>query len=294
MSETDKFQIILPKTIEACGWNNIFLVVLYKKRSTESATLNSLFRGASYLEKSDLVIIWNNGPLPEKSLFEFGVKTFFINFLENKPLSEIYNKFSSLNYKNLVILDDDTDLTVEFLDTVKSYRSSRLGLPDIIFNGQTIYPKKFEKPYMLKKSGGEPFPISISSGMVLPYDLANFLKCEFGQVFDQRFKVYGVDTSFFYRLQQVGSLQSITRLPPLEHKLSKYESVSLTQEQIRLRTQDLTSQIQYYYRPVWGAIILAKLLTKELLFFMSVGSYHRYYPGGLIKCLRITLYRLIF
>lgn len=264
-------------------WQNIFIVVLYEKNILESQTIQSILRNASVLNAQDLVIIWNNGPqkIEAKKIANQSFKLF--NNLENTCLSKVYNQVSNLNFHNLIIMDDDSVLSCEYLTAVRSYSADAIGLPKVIVNEKLEYPKEFVNFKRLKKSGDFAFPISISSGLVLPKKLLDIVAKKFDKIFDERFCFYGVDTSFFYRLNQINQLSSVCILPDLYHNLSKFSPESNSEWRRTMRTNDFALQLKYYYKLSWIFPMLLKVFFSEMLSRLKHGHYCRYYPFMLIK-----------
>lgn len=122
------------------------LVVLYNKEISQSETLSSLAnQNVTYYE----LTLVNNGPnellaLNDPLLKEMqgkGIKVNYIEFLDNKPLSYIYNLFitENNNRESFVILDDDTQLPEDYL----TYCDNKFDilLPIILHDGKVEYPK---------------------------------------------------------------------------------------------------------------------------------------------------------
>jgi len=87
---------------------------------------------------------------------------------------------------------------------------------------------------------------------------------EFGSVFDARFCFYGVDTSFFYRLQQLNVDVEIVNLPAIEHDLSKLSEDANDSWRTQQRCQDFALQLKYYYRVHWVVVLLLKNIFNDI------------------------------
>ena len=97
------------------------LVVLYNKIISDSATLRTMLL-CNDLCNVDLTVV-NNGPKSIPQVQEFlssneslflGIR--YIEHLENKPLSKVYNDFIDCNSRSdyYVIIDDDSKLESAF------------------------------------------------------------------------------------------------------------------------------------------------------------------------------------
>lgn len=100
--------------------NTLIAIILYNKEIENSLTINSLLNN-SY-QNYDLVVI-NNGPnrinykIFEEAIPQGKIKNFFFEeFLDNKPLSFLYNEVIN-KYQNadrFILLDDDSLLDANF------------------------------------------------------------------------------------------------------------------------------------------------------------------------------------
>jgi len=81
------------------------------------------------------------------------------------------------------------------------------------------------------------------------------LKEKYGQVFNQRFYLYGVDTTFFYRVFNSRLISKIKIINGFEHSLSRLEVESDKVKAFRRleRTYDLGISLRYYYS--WPKIV---------------------------------------
>ncbi|WP_072198395.1 hypothetical protein [Klebsiella pneumoniae] len=189
------------------------LVVVYNKTLEQSATINTLTKFSFY--KRTRLTIYNNGPMEitieskQKKLFnEIFYDSVLINDLNNKPLSLLYNGFIEDNKEanKVIILDDDTEITKCFIDAIFS-STADLELPRIISKetGRIYYPmlsgdiSQVDAELDLNSK----FCMSIASGLILDRKLLNeFYRREL-KLFDERYALYGVDSSFFKRLKML-------------------------------------------------------------------------------------------
>lgn len=215
-----------------------FLIILYNKEILDSSTVVTLSKFIKENEIEHKIILWNNGPHAIKKLdlgFEYEIK----QDLTNRPLSFIYNLFISHNDADkYVFLDDDTQITEDYFSKI-SKRSFDLLVPDIIVGHQKLYPVKFKK-YSSNF-------VSIGSGICCSRGLCTKLKDEFGKAFDERFLFYGVDTTFFYRVNTISDIQIINE-GTLIHSLSRLD-INEKNNSFRLyeRCVDIALQNRYYF-----------------------------------------------
>lgn len=179
----------------------IYLVLLYNKKTIDSETIKTLFSDG-YDFSSSKLIIWNNGPssitldLDEEQQVAWN-SIELIQTLDNKPLSYIYNKvIESYSADRYIFLDDDSKLSREYLTAVAQTKAP-VAVP-VIYNDSvprspTVRGVFSPGPYKTKD-----LVIAIGSGISFSHDITQQLKERYGDVFDSRFALYGVDTTFFY------------------------------------------------------------------------------------------------
>jgi hypothetical protein len=187
------------------------LVVLYKKRLSESITLTNLSKiKKTFFFGDSQLIIWDNSPeeMDQNDLSLLG-KSMNINYVhtpQNLPLSKIYNSvietyMASEDY--LILLDHDTDVTeayfAEIAEKISEPHPPNLLLPQIFVNDiiqspayqHILYSKKWDRLkgglYKSKKIG------AINSGMVIS---GRFFSDGFR--YDERLLFYGTDTYMTY------------------------------------------------------------------------------------------------
>lgn len=235
------------------------LVVLYNKGIEESETIKTLI---NYDIKNIEVVLVNNGPsniVFECELYSIlkskahSVSTY--NFLENKPLSEIYNNFiqEHNNVDEYVIFDDDSR-------PQQSYMKILLG-NEVKYDILTpkILSTSDNKIYYPKVNGiivedtcyvDEKNIISISSGISISKKLIQELLNKYGTIFDQRFALYGVDTSFFIRINRmckVGLNMQVYSGGIIEHSLSRVDNeVQQSKFRLKERMYDIAISARFY------------------------------------------------
>lgn len=179
------------------------LVVLYNKKMKESKTLNTLI--SRDLSSITLKIV-NNGPeaLEEDGYIwnELTGKTHNVileNRIENAPLSTLYNEFiSNFHSDYYIILDDDSDLSEYFFEHLTD-SSIELIIPRIysIDDSKFYYPRQNDRLVELNDEINNNSVMSISSGLIMSKELVRLFKTHYRDIFDERFALYGIDTSFF-------------------------------------------------------------------------------------------------
>lgn len=239
------------------------LIVLYNIEIYHSETVKSLLSCQVKYRNSKLVL-WNNGPvsLKEKnmdSLKKLGFDIEIIETIHNMSLAFIYNHFiDSFDSERFVILDHDTILNKCFLNAIVNADSEKLSMPIIKMNGIVRAPyidKKLGAPKQNISSNNR--VVSIGSGLIIGKNIVNKLKSNFGSVFDERFYLYGVDSTFFHRVNHLKLGGSIKILATLEHSLSRHEVEHKDLKKFRLkeRSYDYALQLRYYY-PLYKSFYL--------------------------------------
>ena len=222
------------------------IVVIYNKKITQSETLKSLIDlcHSPIAYNHDLknnLIIYNNGPneLDCNCDLYFELEKIYsvtvVQCLENKPLSILYNEcihdFESNYY---LILDDDTYLPRNFMGMLDFGKENNLDVIVPIIkasDGICYYPyinnavvgdgnKIIKKDDIIK---------TISSGMIISYNVCQLISKEYGNIFDQSYALYGVDSSFCARLNRLkkkGEDISIGIGMVIDHDLSRVGRIS--------------------------------------------------------------------
>lgn len=207
------------------------LVIIYGKKLRESKTLTSLLSSDCY--DFDLSIV-NNGPeeifLDDGFLFKLKENirnVSLVNILENAPLSKIYNNFicENKNSNYYVLFDDDSEFESDFLRKI-SLSNALLVLPRIysIDDFKYYYPIEADAVIVDEREIIVNDLMSISSGLAIKKELITYFYNHYnGKVFDERFALYGIDTSFFLRLRVISKSEiiSIESLSTLRHSLSR-------------------------------------------------------------------------
>ncbi|WP_076542422.1 hypothetical protein [Shewanella sp. UCD-KL21] len=234
-------------------FNNIFVVVVYNKFISESKTLKNILSSRVDFCKSKL-IIWNNGPngifLVESEINKSTFKSVeLVETLNNSSLSMIYNNVISNNESHkYIFLDDDSDLSEQYLEHLSYVATDQVAVP-IISSSKVIVSPQIDNHSLSANSVISDYKaaMGIASGLVVGSCVVTAMKKQYGCVFDERFYLYGVDTSFFKRLIELKDKPSIYILNGFEHSLSRLESDGYTPFKVKERSYDLGLQLRYYF-----------------------------------------------
>jgi len=257
--------------------DNVFIVVLYNKTCSESSTLKKLMKLP--LGSETLCVIWNNGPKSIQAEFEGffskeSVECHLFETIDNISLAKIYNSvFRNFKSKRYIVLDDDSEISYQYYNALQSISENEVGMPIIYSNEVVVNPRINNKEYIFKQViNDNDIIITIGSGLVIGKNVVSLLREKFADVFDERFKLYGVDTSFCYRLNKINGA-FIKIIPGFEHSLSRLNKSSDTLKSFRIeeRSNDVALQIRYYFSkrewiPMLSKIVLSsikKLLTNK-------------------------------
>lgn len=276
------------------------VVILYGKRFEESKTLQSLMRFSHQL---DQLLIVNNGPENLDSHDPFSIALSkkhkhveFENQIQNKPLSWIYNDFiNSIDADYYVLFDDDTEINFDYESYLFQMDNIDLELPKII----SIIDKKQYYPILNRKLVLEKGLIeskeklfSIGSGLIISNKIKSIFLSRNQEVFDSRFALYGVDLSFFRRLNKIGRENlSISSKTDLSHSLSRVEG-KIDQWRARERLYDEALTIRYYKN--FKALRIIFLLMKELIYFRFLNIFIIFrllFSGRHPRCNQIGKYK---
>lgn len=228
------------------------VIVLYNCEVSDSQTIASLLNHWSNKKDLHLDII-NNGP----SLIDevpLGIKgTFkYFQYLENRRLSSLYNEFLERNESEYyVILDDDSVLTEKYFESLESLKKQSpyadFALPKILSDGKCVYPKKIDRNS--KQISNRDGVMSISSGLVIRQRLVLQYIKQYGKVFDERFYLYGVDSSFFDRLLSLDQEVFGCYAGNIVHSLSSNEEEAQIVRAFRSleRSNDFALSTRYYF-----------------------------------------------
>lgn len=232
------------------------LVILFNKKIEHSATIQSLL-SVNEMVAPDITIV-NNGPNPLKNIelfmqennSKFGAIT-FIEYLENRSLSKIYNEFierqKSSDY--LVIFDDDSIFEPGLIEHISGCNADLIvPLIKSSNDGEFYYPTYNGKVQRVECSLQADKLMSIASGLILNAGLIKVMSRHFNSVFDESFALYGIDTSFFLRLQQCSKYNDLKIVcqGTINHSLSRTDSKPLVGFRLRERLCDAALIARHY------------------------------------------------
>ncbi len=191
---------------------NLFLIVTHKLDYKLSKTFISLTKDLTLI-KNSTIAVWKNQTSEDKVenliLSEtYDIKINIYNSIKNKGLSYIYNYVRRIydGYKFIILLDQDTELTQNFLMQVNNLQSRyNLYLPIVKNKNLIVSPGKFNgiKGKRIKKFkyGINPSKgfTAINSGMIINFEY--FKKIFPG--YDERLKFYGIDVFFMKKYSEL-------------------------------------------------------------------------------------------
>lgn len=247
------------------------LVVTYNCSFEHSQTIRSL-SSSGVLFDGVRLCIWNNGPKEISVdaeiiavLREKGFEVIIKQTPWNAPLSWIYNYFIEKNPAGrYVLLDHDSILSDEYMQYIVGREEVFVGMPIIKANGVSRFPRVQERfsagPYTNKDNVR-----SVGSGLVLGQEVIDTIKNSYGDIFDENFALYGVDTSFFSRIFKLGLAEKLQSIPAIDHSLSRFEVEGREIKEFRRieRSYDFGLMLRHY--PTLGRVRkLIKQMYKSL------------------------------
>lgn len=210
------------------------VVIVYGKTLQQSLTIQDLLKFKYPL--SQLLIV-NNGPeeISENDLYiqqlgQIHHQVILQNQLQNKPLSWIYNDFiQGCTADYYVLFDDDTEINQQYQDILFNLQDVDLELPEIRARCDLKPRFPMVNSKLLNQRGNiiQPDSIySVGSGLIISNNIKNFFKEKNIEIFDSHFAFYGVDTTFFIRVNQFiqqGHQFKLSSNTYLNHSLSLTE-----------------------------------------------------------------------
>ena len=208
------------------------IVVLYNCEIKNSKTLAGITAAKINVEQSNL-IIWNNGPktLTDYNidqLTQLGFNVFIEQTTDNHSLAEIYNAFiKKYPAKYYVILDDDSSITSRYLEQLNTLDTEVIAYPIILSNDKPCSPKinrtklpKTTQPDTIKLKNSDNVE-AIGSGLIISDPLVQKIQSHYGDIFDERFYIYGVDTTFCWRVSHTIPTSKIKVVHGFSHSVSR-------------------------------------------------------------------------
>lgn len=253
----------------------LFLIVVYNKKIAESCTFNKVVN--SKFSDDSLCVIWNNGPTSCEeeflNVYEYNKNIRYHETLHNISLAKIYNEvINKYNAQIYIILDDDSSLTDAYFEAVKQISPNEVGMPVIYYDRKIINPCINGQIYSKGINIDANDTITtIGSGLVVGRDVASQLFKAYNSVFDERFYLYGVDTTFCFRLNKLKINDKIKVIDGFEHGLSRLEGKNdkLTLFRKIERSNDLALQIRYYKEKKHWFLMMVLLLASSIKKFIT-------------------------
>lgn len=199
------------------------LIILHNSNINLSKTIQSLLN----TDKNGInlsVILWNNGPnllaIKEcekyKTIFNSNkIQVSIYENIKNIALSKIYNFFiKKQDYDFFTILDQDSILNNNFFQQIKYNNNFDIIVPAIYSAGwrskenTLCFPIFSGTNKLLDKNTFAMGEIeSISSGLTLSNKLVKYLSNHKIKIFNERYALYAIDTSFFLDLKTFSDTQ---------------------------------------------------------------------------------------
>lgn len=249
------------------------VVVIYGKKLEDSLTIKSLL---NFDQAIDHLIIVNNGPKIISQADEVLLvlrnkhkEVFLDNQIKNKPLSWIYNEFiSQYDADYYVIFDDDTEINDNYQKNMFEMKDVDIELPKIISmsDGVQYYPLVDGIVQQeIKHVTGAMEIFSIGSGLIISRKIKQYFFEHDIELFDSRFALYGVDFSFFRKINNLltsGNIFIVSSSTYIDHSLSRTENCGSSWRD-RERLYDLVLTLKYYYK--YSELRILKLIFKKII-----------------------------
>lgn len=199
------------------------IIILYNSSIQNSKTIISLLNiNTNHINLH--AIIWNNGPKhltkQECKKYEaiFSAHNIQLSIYEdvhNIALSKIYNTFIAReNFDFFTILDQDSVLSINFIQNIKKNANFDVIVPKIYSSGwrdknnSLCYPIYNKTDKLLDKKIFTMGEIeSISSGLTISNRLINHLVNTNKKIFNEQYALYAIDTTFFIDLRTLSNSQ---------------------------------------------------------------------------------------
>lgn len=275
----------------------LILCVVYNKQIYESITLESL-QSIRFVDGVHYLLIWNNGPetLALNSSVYLTLRARFksvtiMNGLNNSPLSVIYNRslyYCSADVDSICILDDDSDLPVDFLDEYykSKYLLADMYMPLVWQDGELVSPVR---PDGIRFKSLDPGVYSakqingIASGMIIPKATLS------RERFDERFFFYGADTEYLLRMGSTGANVYVFNaciMHSLSTDVSRNAAFSLFKYRSLLQAFCLIGVL--YNRQCYYFLKMLRCAVRQSLFSRSISPFGL----GIVWCYRLLARRV--
>ena len=207
--------------------------------------------------------------------------------INNTSLSVIYNHFILTQEGDLfAIFDDDSCISQEYLSDILNSNDLMLGIPLLTSKGKACSPSVngvlVDRKLLLNKSDNV---YAITSGVVLSRKFVKKIQRYYEKPFDERFYLYGIDTTFFRRVNKLDISFEITILNGFKHSLSCDLDEGKEMSKFRIDENSISEGLYCkYYFPLWKGIIIlirtgfdifkgkSKISFKRLFFTFLTGK----------------------
>lgn len=210
-----------------------FCIILYNKKMSESSSILTLINYFINIEILGDIIVFNNGPNIIEN--EYPNHITLHQILINASLSKIYNKFINKYDANYyVFLDDDSSLSHNYLNELKKNKED-IFIPKIYCDGIIHFPV-YDKKNDIQ---------SITSGLTLSKKICNELILKHNSVFDERLDLYGIDTAFYYMVNEKKLNYTVSE-NYIQHDLSHITSGDNSFREVEILLANSASLIPYF------------------------------------------------
>ena len=245
------------------------LILLFNKRPDKSSTILSMVENKEQLN-STTIVIWNNGPEAfndndinylKDSFYKYDI----IETIDNLSLSYIYNFFiKHYDSDHYIIYDDDSSISSKNLELFLSYDREGVGIPLAIHENILCSPTVKGEVNVGPFAKNEKL-FAIGSGVIISKNIINILEQSYGDVFDERFAFYGVDSTLFLRMRQLGLVDQVNVVGEINHSLSGLirESTEINHFRRKERSIDFALQVRFYSKNKF--LLILKELSKRLI-----------------------------
>lgn len=236
--------------------------------------MNALRESAAALHETDTLLLWDNSPEPQdaealRRLQEaLPAKLIYRHHPENTPLSRVYNEAVALDvpYDLLVFLDQDSSFDARYLEALQEAAAAHpeiaLFAPLIRVDEKVVSPGHFRyfkgKYWSAPQWGKVPAEntVAVMSGLAVRRSFFRKFGC-----FDERFRLYGIDTNLMLRHAKLHSHFFVLDAP-FGHDLSDFAEESAATRRFRFE--------EFYHSSLLNAEWLplpARLLTRLFLWY---------------------------
>lgn len=250
-----------------------FVIVLYKSSLEDSKTISSL---SSIVDKNINLLVFDNSPIKQYENVNFQFKNFIIHYFHdetNPGLSAAYNlaldESSKLNKKWLLLLDQDTTFTIEYIKEIESLELNALSntVVAIIPRVFSLLDKRIIAPVKMYL-GGICRPVDIDNGVIKTKisginsgTILNVFYLNSINGFSKKYNLDMLDHWYFRRLFKNGKSVYLMK-SQVYHELSVFGNF---EENVTIDRYKQMLQSEYHFLKEDG--IFSLLIFKFRLFF---------------------------